>query len=315
VYVDSRRRPYRWSLERAGARGKPLASAGSDRVALRVPVPGRAPGLYEVSVRSGAHSTTVPVVAAGPRPAGVLVVLPALTWQGLNPVDDDGDGMPDTLEAGLPISLQRPLVDGLPAGFSDEARLLAYLGSTHRSYELTTDLALVRGVGPRLAGHAAVVLAGSLRWVTPALGSALRSYVLGGGHVLSVGVDSLRRSVTVEGGRALDPTPPAASDVLGARPGTLVTGSHALLVVTRDRLGIFSGTSGAFAGFSSYQPIAPAGNGLSEAGASDSEPAIVGYSLGRGTVVDVAIPGFGSSLSGDVDAKELLGRVWTVLAR
>ena len=46
----------------------------------------------------------------------MLVVLPALTWQGHNPVDDNGDGLPDTLDAGVPIELDRPLADGLPAG-------------------------------------------------------------------------------------------------------------------------------------------------------------------------------------------------------
>ena len=187
------------------------------------------------------------------------------------------------------------LIFGAVAAFG--TGLLAYLGSTHRSYELTTDLALTRGVGPRLAGHKAVVLAGSERWVPASLSAQLRSYVLGGGKVLSLGVDSLRRGVTVEGGKALDPTAPAASDVFGAHLGPVVSGSHSLLIVIRDRLGIFTTTSGAFAGFSSYQPIssvAPPADILSEAGVSYTEPSIVGYRLGRGTVVDIAIPGFGS---------------------
>jgi hypothetical protein len=317
VYVDSRRRPYRWSLLRPGAR-KPFASGDSDRVALRVPLPGHASGLYELALRSSANSTAVPLVASAPRRARVLVVLPALTWQGLNPVDDDGDGIPDTLENGSLIHLGRPLVDGLPAGFADESALLSYLDSTHRSYELTTDLAVIRGVGPRLDGHAAVVFAGSERWIPSSFSSALRAYVSGGGHVLSLGADSLRRGVTVHGDEALDPTPPAASDVLGARPGSLVTRSHALLIVIRDDLGIFTSTSGAFAGYSSYQPItsvaAPA-QVLSEAGVSYTEPSIVGYRLSRGTVVDIALPGFGSSLAHDVDAQELISRLWSVLSR
>src|SRR5437764_2172471 len=49
VYIDSRRRGYHWTLLRVGAR-KPLASGGADHVALRVPVPARVPGLYELLV-------------------------------------------------------------------------------------------------------------------------------------------------------------------------------------------------------------------------------------------------------------------------
>ena len=40
-----------------------------------------------------------------------------------------------------------------------------------------------------------------------------------GGRVLSLGVDSLRRGVTVTGDRALDPTRPRATDAFGARLG------------------------------------------------------------------------------------------------
>ena len=52
-------------------------------------------------------------------------------WQGLNPVDDDHDGIPNTLANGGPIELQRPLANGLPPGFGDEAALIAYLDRSH----------------------------------------------------------------------------------------------------------------------------------------------------------------------------------------
>jgi FlgD Ig-like domain len=314
VYVDSRRAAYRWSLLRAGSR-KPVESGRSSAVALRVPIPGRGSGLYELALKSGPHSTAVPVLANGRARARVLVVLPALTWQGLNPVDDTGDGLPSTLVAGVPIALARPLADGLPAGFSDQSALLAYLDSAHRPYELTTDLALAEGAGPRLSGHAAVVFAGDERWLPASLAAALRAYVRGGGNVLSLGIDSLRRTVTLSSGDALAPTPPAATDVLGARPGPLVTHNHELLLTISDSLGIFSSTSGAFSGFSSYQPIAPPGQPLSEAGTSPGSAAIVGYKVGAGTVVEIGLPGFGSGLAHNVDAQELLARAWTVLGR
>src|SRR5207245_2386070 len=101
---------------------------------------------------------------------------------------------------------------------------------THLGYDLTTDLGLIDGIGPRLAGHAGVVLAGSERWVPDSLASALRSYVSSGGHLLSLGIDSLRRRVTIRGAKALDATPPASADALGARLGAPV--SHSTDLVT-----------------------------------------------------------------------------------
>jgi FlgD Ig-like domain/N,N-dimethylformamidase beta subunit-like, C-terminal len=315
AFVDSRRRPYRWSLYRPGAR-KPLSSGRAASFSLKVPLPRTRPGVYELAVRSGDHSTTVPLIAHAARPAPVLVVLPALTWQGRNPVDDDGDGLPNTLSDGGPIKLARPLVDGLPAGFGDEAELLSYLDSSHHTYDLNTDLGLLDGVGPALRGHRMVILAGTEQWLPHSLLSALHSYVAGGGHVLSFGISSLLRGVTVSGGEAHDPTPPTSADPLGASPRPVVTRSHELIGVLTDGLGIFTTTSGVFGGFSSYQPFAASGPQFaSEAGVSPAAPAIIGYRLRRGTVVDVGLPGFGSRLVHDVDARELVNQVWTVLTR
>src|SRR5205085_982216 len=185
VYVDSRRAAYRWSLWRQGVR-KPLASGSSSRYDLTVPVPRRTAGLYTLLVRTFAHGTAVPLVAQSSRSARILVVLPALTWQGLNPLDDDGDGLPNTLDAGGPVDLVRPLVTGLPVGFDEQAAFLAYLDKVHLGYDLTTDIGMIHGVGPGLAGHRAVVLAGSERWVSASLAAPLRSYVAGGGNLLSL---------------------------------------------------------------------------------------------------------------------------------
>jgi FlgD Ig-like domain len=228
VRVQSAGLPYRWSLARAGARGS-VASGRSSASTLAVRVPAGATGLYLLALRSSTGSTSVPLVVDAPRAAPVLVVLPALTWQGLNPVDDTGDGLPNTLTAGGPIELDRPLVDGLPAGFADEAGVLAYLDGTHRPYALTTDLGLIDGVGPGIAGHAAVVLAGSERWLPASEMAALRSYVAAGGRILNLGVDSLRRAVTVAGGRAFDPSAPSPVDALGVRAGASTAGASGLV--------------------------------------------------------------------------------------
>ncbi len=318
VYVDALRHTYHWALRRAGAQ-KVLASGATHSFELRVPLPRGGPGLYELALRYGAHRTDVPLLAraSGSHRAPVLVVLPALTWQGYNPVDDTGSGLPSTLPAGGPIQLNRPLANGLPAGLAGEAALLAHLQKAGLRYDLTSDVALTEGVGPALAGYRGVVLAGDERWLPAGLATSLRAYVERGGRVLSLGIDSLRREVTVSGGRALNPTGPRATDVLGATPGRVTASRGALILAGRDGLHIFSGTSGALRGYRTYQPFAPAASGAgvaSEAGPSSSEPAIIAYHLGRGIVIDIGLPGFGSSLTRNFDAQQLVARIWKVLS-
>ncbi len=223
VRVDAGGQPYSWTLTRVGVR-KPAASGHAQGSALSVPVPAGRSGLYVLSLRAAHLLASVPVlVSARTAPgAGTLVVLPALTWQGLDPVDDTGDGVPDTLPAGGPITLDRVLAQGLPKGFASEAQLLSQLDSAHVPYELTTDLGLIDGVPPSLSRRQVVVLAGSERWLTAALGRRLRAFVAGGGHLLSLGLDSLRREVTVGGGKATDPRPPSPTDIFGVRPGAVL---------------------------------------------------------------------------------------------
>ncbi len=319
VLVDSRRQPYSWALQRAGA-AQALVHGSSTAVMLRVPLPPGGPGLFLLTARSGAHATTVPVVASGSGRSGreppILVVLPALTWQGLNRVDDNGDGLPNTLDAGGPVKLARVLAGGLPAGWVDEQGLLGYLDRSRLAYQLTTDLGLIDGIGPSLAGHAGVVLAGSERWLTPALSASLRAYVHGGGHVVSLGLDSLRRQVDVNAGQAINPTAPAGADIFGARPG-VVAGTRDLITVSRDELGLFTGTSGALPGWRAYQPLNPA-PGITfttAAGVGGAAAAVAGFHYGSGVVVEIGLPGFGHSLAGNVDAQELIANLWRVIGR
>jgi hypothetical protein len=318
VYVDASHREYAWTLWRAGAR-KPSAHGSQQSFQLRPKLPpAQGAGLYHLVITAGADRTDVPLIADHPgtthRPR-ILVVLPALTWQGENPVDDPPqyDGIPNTLANGGPVLVARPLVNGLPAGYGDEAALLAYLDRAHLAYDLTTDLGLVSGTGPRIADYRAVVLGGSETWLPSTLASELRSYVLGGGHVLSLGTDSMLRRATVQGGLAQSPSAAPGADAFGARPGPLVSGNHDLILVVHDGLRLFSGTSGGFSGYRSYQPIAAPSSAVSAAGVSDRSPAIVGFRLGRGIVVEVGLSGFGASVSSNVDAKELVGRLWSVL--
>ena len=84
---------------------------------LRLDVPFGRSGVYLVQVRAAGRTATAPIIAQAASPSKVLVVLPAITWQGANAVDDDGDGVPNTLGSGETAHIDRPLAGGLPAGF------------------------------------------------------------------------------------------------------------------------------------------------------------------------------------------------------
>lgn len=340
VAVDSRRHRYRWSLQRVGS-GAVVSSGRSAAVGLRLRLPGGT-GLYTLSLRWGSHATAVPIVAGatGARPGGasgssgssgsgsgsgsavgrgrVLVVLPALTWQGENPVDDDGDGMPNLLTTGGPIQLERPFTNGLPAGFAAEAGLIGYLRSSGLHYTLTTDLSLISGGSTLLWHYSGVVFAGSERWLPAGTGQTLSTWVEQGGHVLSFGIDALQRTVTLGGGEARDPSGPHQVDFLLARPGPIEATGGSLLLVQRNRQGLFSAGAQALTGFRRFQAFGPVQSParlLTSVGVSAQSPAVIGYALGRGAVVDVGLPGFGAALAHNVTAQDLLGRAWRFVQR
>jgi hypothetical protein len=53
---------------------------------------------------------------------------------------------------------------------------------------------------------------------------------------------------------------------------------------------------------------------LSAAAGGSAPPSIIGYRLGQGTVVDLGLAGFGSTLGHRPDAQKLIDRIWTVLS-
>ncbi len=328
VLVDSAGQQYTWALRRAGGRPKLLAhgAAGPRAVAvgapraLRVPLPAGAAGLYELAVRAGTSRTVVPLIASGSgrhASAHVLVVLPALTWQGRNPVDDNGDGLPDTLNEGQ-IYLQRPLVDGLPSGFAQEAALLDYLEAQHMAYQLSTDVALAEGVGPGLRGHSGVILDGDFVWTPPTVQTLLQAYAKRGGDVVTDGISSLLQAAPLTAGASATlvgpPSAPATKDVFGAQPGPVVATGEQLITTLQDPLGIFASTSGAFIGFATYQTIEPPdAASASMAGVGDGAASIVGFRYGAGKVVEIGLPGFASTLAGNVDSQGLMQGLWRLL--
>jgi hypothetical protein len=333
VEVDSRRHAYAWTLRRAGSRAV-LSSGRASAVGLRVPVPSGSDGLYELGLVWGSHRTAVPILSgvssgsgsssesgsggSGPTAGRVLVVLPALTWQGENPVDDDGDGTPNTLTAGTPIQLARPFTNGLPPDFGAEAGLIAYLRASGLRFSLASDLSLISSGAALLHGYSGIVFAGSETWLPAATATALSTWVQQGGHVFSLGIGALQRTVTVSGAQALDPSGPHAVDSLLARPGAVRPTGGSLLLVDRNGQHLFASRSEALSGFRRFQafgPVQAPAHLLTSAGVSPSTPAVIGYALGRGTVVDVGLPGFGSALAHNVTAQGFVGRVWTQLLR
>jgi flagellar hook assembly protein FlgD len=327
VAVDSRRHRYSWSLRRIGS-GAVFSSGHSAAVGLKLKIPGE--GLYTLSLHWGSHRTAVPIVAgatgAGSGSGGssgvghrrVLVVLPALTWQGLNPVDDDGDGTPNLLSGGGPIQIERPFTRGLPAGFSAEAALIHYLHASGLQFTLTTDLSLISGGASLLSHYSGVVFAGSERWLPANTGAVLSTWVEHGGHVLSFGIGALQRTVTIAGGEASDPSGPHSVDLLLARPGRVQATGGSLLLVQHNGQGLFPGGVQELTGFRRFQafgPVQAPARLLTSVGVSAQSPAVIGYRLGSGAVVDVGLPGFGDVVAHNVTAKELVAHVWKFLQR
>jgi hypothetical protein len=246
-------------------------------------------------------------------------VLPAIAWQGLNPVDDDGDGFPDTLDTTSSVPLTRPLADGRPPiGFAGGvAPLLEFLDRHHLRYDVTTDLALARGAGPGIAGRPGVLFAGSERWLPALLQGQVRAYVQQGGNVASFGTDSFRRTVAI-GRDVLDrPGAPARANAFGERTAPAAS-APAPLVVNSDTIGLFAGSDGfvgLFSRFDQSQGLPPGTRVLVNAGRDPRNPAVVAYRLGRGTLVRVGAPQWSAQLAQDPEISRATIALWSLLSR
>jgi hypothetical protein len=250
----------------------------------------------------------------------VLLVLPALSWQGRNSVDDDGDGLPNTLDRGGPVKLSRPFAGGgLPSGFAaSEQPLLAFLNRAGLRFDITTDLALARHSGP-LEQHRGIVLAGNPRWVTGELLARLRRYVDGGGRVLTLGTDSLRHTVGLSGDELVEPSAALLEDAFGTRLDPIASRHVDLLAFRGDSIGLFAGTDGLFSGFDRFEPAASLGRGarlVAGAGEQEGAPVVAAYQLGKGLVIRTGLPQWSQRLgAGDPNVVAVTRRAWTLLSR
>jgi flagellar hook assembly protein FlgD len=336
--VDARQEHYTWRIRRLGesaVRNRSSKPKTSTKVVFAAP--GGKSGIYIFEARAGTHQTRValPVQAAQPlggtaaKPRGVLVVLPYTTWQGTNPVDDDGDGAPNTLPLGGPARFFRVMAgDGLPQGFTEqEAPLLRWLDTHDHAYDITTDLALVLHKGPRLTGHRGVLIPGDATWLPTEVRSDLRTFARRGGTVVSTGTDSLRRSVKLDPdaakARLIDPSPERATDLFGSRIAPVVVHRTDLEVFQEDKaIDLFAGGPGLFPGVPAWEETQRAGPDAEMATrAVTKEPpaksVIVGLRFDKGLVLRPGFPSFAQRLAAGTDpaTTALMARMWTLLSR
>jgi flagellar hook assembly protein FlgD len=317
-------RPTRWRLAKYG-RGGTIRSGLSHGSTIAVRIPRDADAdVYSLSATAGGRRATWPLVvsnAGGAAP--VLVVLPAMTWQGQNPVESNRDGWPDTLDAGDDVPLARPFLDGRPPRsiVSDSVATLEYLAHIRANFDLTTDVALAADKAPAIAGHNGVLLAGSERWVTPKLNLQLRRFVAGGGTVASFGEEALRRGVDLQYGMLVDPSRRRRADIFGER-ATAFTSPEAPLVLSQDKLGLFSGSDGFVGSFTRFErsdALDPKAALLTAGGRAEptgeSNPDFVAYTLGKGLVIRVGTDQWPSQLAASPEVANATRRMWTLLSR
>jgi hypothetical protein len=272
-----------------------------------------------LTVAAGGRPARVPLAVRGRGRGRVLVVVPTLGWEGTNPVDDDADGFADTLVRDRAVQLGRPFAHGvLPLNLAGQVGpFLRFLDAERIRYELTTDLALARDRGPRLAGHAGVALAGDEPWLTPGLAAELRGYVQAGGRVASFGAGSLRRRVSVTPTVLARPTPAARVNALGEATG-LAGGKPTTLAATTDTLGLFAETDGIVGPFTVFDRSLQLPRGtraLTAAGRDGGGRALVVYRLGRGLVMRAGTPQWNRALRSDAEVATVTRQTWALLSR
>jgi hypothetical protein len=335
IQVDARHARYSWTVRRLGSSAVRAHSNNPKTTPnVRFQAPGGKSGLYVFTAHTASRSTRVvfPVQArasvAGTtaKPRGVLVVLPYVTWQGRNPVDDDGDGAPNTLDLGGPARALRIMAgDGLPQGFADqEGELFRWLDGQGKRYDITTDLALQLGRGPALAGHHGVLIPGDARWLPAKLRVALRAFVKAGGTVVSTGTDSLRRSVGFDPakGRLVDPSPRKPADLFGAKLGALQSKPTNVTIFTNDPdVDLFRGADGIFPDVAAWEPTERIGeeadllsNAVTEK--YDAKSVVVAARFGKGLVIRPGFPSFARRAADNSDpaTSALMARMWTLLS-
>jgi hypothetical protein len=317
IPVDARGQRVEWGL-RSVPSGRLIAHGMSRGSRVRVRVPASAGGLQLASVVGNGRRMEVPLcVNRGPR--RVLVVLPAIRWQGVASVDSTGQGLPDTLPRSRTVLLGRlvpPLPGGLEGLHSNVVPLIRQLSRANLPFELTTDIALAEGVGPKLKGHSGVILAGEETWLPKAQLVALRDWVSSGGRLLDLGTDGLLKTVEVTGGVASRPSHRRRLNPFEAAISPRSADAAGLLV-WKDRLGLFAETGGRVdspPGWTRVAALGPHSSLLSAAGPAEGVAATAAWKFGKGIVIRPGIPLLAKASAVDNQSAGLLHRAVIIVS-
>jgi hypothetical protein len=317
VGVGGPPRRFRWKLTRLASIRPIRRGRGSGHtLAFRVPADAHT-GVYTLVVEGAGRRATTPIAVRAGGAAPILVVLPAIAWQGRNAVDGDRDGFDETLDDSRAVGVRRAFAERRPpAGFVTQvAPLMRFLG--RRDYDLTTDLALARNRGPRLRSYQGLMFVGDERWLPATLNRRLRSYVQGGGRVASFGSDAFRRRVNVTDDQLADPSKPERTNVFSERTSPFRS-DPAPLVREADGLNLFAGTDGLIGLWEEFERSDALVGGAklaTAAGRDPGKPVFVGYRLGDGVVVRVGVRGWGAALDDGEEEATVTRRIWALLSR
>ena len=205
---------------------------------------------------------------------------------------------------------------------TSHCRSHARRGRERHRYDLTTDAALAQRAGPRLAAYKGVLIVGNARWLTPRVRESLKRYARGGGTVVSLGTDALRRTVQLKDGRLSAPSKNRVTDLFGAQIRPVVRDPTRLqLFKDNPRLTLFEGSDGSFDTVDAYEQTIGLGEGKLLSSAVTVEPAnrtvIVAARLGKGRVIRTGMPSFEVRVATDEDPAltALMERLWVLLSR
>jgi flagellar hook assembly protein FlgD len=322
VRVDARGRAFSWTLRRLGERRpvrRGIKAAGKTNLVLRAP---RGPSaIFLVRAQSHGAETTVPVAVRARTRVGPLVVLPMITWLGRDPIDGNGDGVPDVFGRAAAARFPRLFAyrEGTPPGlYSEIAPLLLAMDAAKLRYDLATDLDLDFGDQPT-ADDRGVIMAGRPTWVSTAVARRLRRWVEEGGRLALFGPDALRASVSVGDSVLARPSPVTVVDALGGRLAEVRPLASDLTVLAEDPdLRLLEGFSGILRGFDAVEELVSAGRGKVTTSVGeetdDLRPAFSATVQGDGLVIRVGLPGWGVRLkSGDQAVGQLTANIVDVL--
>jgi hypothetical protein len=312
-------RRYRWRVHWLGSPRNAARGASRSGV-LRLHAPRGASGVALFELHADGHRYETPFAVQARRRQRLLVVLPVLTWQAINPVEENGDGYPDVLPLDPSVGLRRPFAGhGRPPGFATTAAVLTHLRASHVRYDLTTDLALARDGEASLRRYTGVLIAGSERFSPPALTRSLSAYVTRGGRLGWIGTRGFSRAIEVSRDAIVRGRP---DNFLGER--VKIEGGPRALVVLGDRIDFFSGVNGAFGPFPRLEPSLRLPTGarlLASAGADPQKPDVVVYRFGRGVVARIGVDGLGPAGTGvavgggPASLGRIMPRLWALLSR